>query len=53
MPMVGICRVEVAAAATGAGTPSKTTEKKPASCKARAVSTTCTLLAIFVRIWRV
>lgn len=40
--MVGIWRAEVAAAATGAGTHSKTTEKHPASCKASAVSTTCT-----------
>jgi len=39
--MVGILRAEVAAAATGAGTHSKTTEKHPASCKASAVSTTC------------
>lgn len=38
--MVGILRADVAAAATGAGTHSRTTEKHPASCRARAVSTT-------------
>jgi hypothetical protein len=42
MPMVGICNADVAAAATGAGTHSNTTEKQPASCKASAVSTTYT-----------
>lgn len=42
MPMVGICNAAVAAAATGAGTHSNTTAKQPASCKARAASTTCT-----------
>ena len=40
MPIVGICNADVAAAATGAGTHSNTTEKQPASCKASAVSTT-------------
>jgi len=40
MPMVGILSADVAAAATGAGTHSKTTEKQPASCNERAVSTT-------------
>jgi hypothetical protein len=42
IPMVGIRRADVAAAATGGGTHSRTTEKHPASCKASAVSTTCT-----------
>ena len=42
MPMVGIFNADVAAAATGAGTHSNTTEKHPASCKASAVSTTYT-----------
>lgn len=40
MPMVGMRRADVAAAATAAGTHSKTTEKQPASCNAKAVSTT-------------
>jgi hypothetical protein len=40
--MVGIFNADVAAAATGAGTHSDTTEKHPASCKASAVSTTYT-----------
>uniref|UniRef100_A0A2P2NTT4 Uncharacterized protein n=1 Tax=Rhizophora mucronata TaxID=61149 RepID=A0A2P2NTT4_RHIMU len=47
MPIVGIRRADVVAAATGGGTHSKTTEKHPASCKANAVSTTLTALAIF------
>jgi len=38
--MVGILSADVVAAATGGGTHSKTTEKQPASCKERAVSTT-------------
>ena len=42
MPIVGIFNTDVAAAATGAGTHSNTTEKQPASCKASAVSTTYT-----------
>jgi hypothetical protein len=42
MPIVGIFNADVAAAATGAGTHSNTTEKQPASCKASAVSTTYT-----------
>lgn len=40
MPMVGMSRAEVTAAATGAGTHSNTTEKHPASCSAIADSTT-------------
>jgi hypothetical protein len=42
IPMVGTCSADVAAAATGAGTHSSTTEKHPASCNANAVSTTYT-----------
>lgn len=40
MPMVGMSRAEVTAAATSAGTHSNTTEKHPASCSAIADSTT-------------
>lgn len=41
MPMVGIRRAAVAAAATSGGTHSRTTAKHPASCREIAVSTTC------------